>query len=117
MMGCGRLRLVAEGMNERFRSLWPEAVIPAYPALASARRQPEGPGARGPGQLEVGRVRVTVLIEADLVELGEVAVVARHDGVVLGNAGLVGEDLNVGRSPLAFEPDVHRLTGAEVAAP
>jgi hypothetical protein len=33
-------------MNERFRSLWPEAVIPAYPALARPRstlaRPPQG---------------------------------------------------------------------------
>jgi hypothetical protein len=33
-----RLRLVAEGLNARFRSLWPEAVIPAYPALAGPDR-------------------------------------------------------------------------------
>jgi len=29
-----RLRILAEGLNDRFRSRWPEAVIPAYPALA-----------------------------------------------------------------------------------
>jgi hypothetical protein len=32
-----RLPMVAEGLNARFRSLWPEAVIPAYPALADPR--------------------------------------------------------------------------------
>lgn len=32
-----RLRMVAEGLNTRFRALWPEAVIPAYPALADSR--------------------------------------------------------------------------------
>jgi Phosphotransferase enzyme family len=41
-----RLRQVAEGLNDRFRSLWPDAVIPAYPALAgpgsALARPPEG---------------------------------------------------------------------------
>ena len=41
-----RLRMAAEGLNTRFRSLWPEAVVPAYPALADTRsaraRAPEG---------------------------------------------------------------------------
>ena len=32
-----RLRILAEGLNDRFRSRWPEAVIPAYPALADPR--------------------------------------------------------------------------------
>ena len=29
-----RLRMAAEGLSDRFRSLWPTEVIPAYPALA-----------------------------------------------------------------------------------
>ena len=32
-----RLRILAEGLNDRFRSQWPNAVIPAYPALADPR--------------------------------------------------------------------------------
>ena len=40
------LRMVAEGLNARFRARWPEAVVPAYPALAGSRsprvRAPEG---------------------------------------------------------------------------
>ena len=40
-----------------------------------------------------------------------------HDGVVLDNAGLVAEDFNIGRSPLALEPDIDRLAGAKVASP
>lgn len=32
-----RLRILAEGLNDRFRSRWPNAVIPAYPALADPR--------------------------------------------------------------------------------
>lgn len=32
-----RLRLLAEELGDRFRSRWPDAVIPAYPALADPR--------------------------------------------------------------------------------
>jgi len=45
-----RLRIAAEGLHDRFRSLWPIAVVPAYPALA-------GPGStpvRVPGWWEPG---------------------------------------------------------------
>ena len=66
-------------------------------SAVAAQRQLEGPGARGPGQVEVVRVRVTVPVQADLVELGEAVVVARHDGVQLGDADLVGEDPDIGR--------------------
>ena len=86
-------------------------------ALGSARRKEDGPGARGPGQVQVGGVRGAGRVEADLVELGEAVVVARHDAVQFGNAGLVGADVNLGRPPLAPEPDVHRLAGAQVASP
>ena len=89
--------------------------LPRGRAPGSARRQADGPGACGPGQVQVGGVRGAGRVEADLVELSEAVVVARHDGVQLGNAGLVGADLNLGRSPLAPEPDVHRLAGAQVA--
>lgn len=34
------LRMIAAGLNDRFRSLWPNAVIPAYPALAEPRSAP-----------------------------------------------------------------------------
>ena len=83
----------------------------------SARREADNSGAGGPGQVKVGWAGVTGLVEADLVELGEDVVVARHDGVVLDNAGLVAEDFNIGRSPLALEPDIDRLAGAKVASP
>lgn len=44
-----RLRLVADGLSDRFRSLWPEAVVPAFPALAGPRStlaRPLGDGSR-----------------------------------------------------------------------
>jgi hypothetical protein len=82
----------------------------------SAWCKPKGSGASGPGQAEVGRVRVTGEVQPDLVELGEVAVVASHDHVVLGNAGLVGEHPDIGLPALAFEADIYRLAGTQVAA-
>jgi len=91
--------------------------LPRGRALGSARRQADGPGARGPGQAQVGGVRGADRVEADLVELSEAVVVARHDAVQLDNAGLVGADVNLGRPPLALEPDVHRLAGAQVSSP
>ena len=35
-----RLRAIAERLNSRFRSLWPDAVVPAYPGLAEPQRRP-----------------------------------------------------------------------------
>jgi hypothetical protein len=35
-----RLRMVAASLHDRFRSLWPDAAIPAYPALADPRSTP-----------------------------------------------------------------------------
>ena len=91
--------------------------LPRGRALGSARLQADGSGACGPGQVQVGGVRGAGRVEADLVEFSEAVVVARYDGVQLDNAGLVGADLNLGRSPLALEPDIHRLAGAQVASP
>jgi Ser/Thr protein kinase RdoA (MazF antagonist) len=33
------LRAIAERLNKRFQSLWPDAIVPAYPALAEPRRR------------------------------------------------------------------------------
>jgi hypothetical protein len=85
--------------------------------IGSARREADISGAGHPGQMKVGWAGVTGLVEADLVELGEAVVVARHDGVMLDNAGLIADDFNIGRSPPALEPDIDRLAGAKVASP
>ncbi len=45
-----RLRIAGEGLHDRFRSLWPTAVIPAYPALAG----PRSTRVRVPGWWEPG---------------------------------------------------------------
>ena len=56
------------------------------------------------------------LVEADLVEPGEPVVAAGQHGVVLDDTG-VGEHLDIGGSPLALEPYIHRLPGAQIAYP
>ena len=83
----------------------------------SAQCQPESPRARGPCQMQIGWSGVTVIVEFDLVEPGEVAVGAGHDGVVLGPRRLVGQDPDIGPAPLALETNLHRLAGAQVAPP
>lgn len=45
-----RLRMVAEDLNDRFRWLWPDAIVPAYPALAD----PRSPRAKVPDDWEPG---------------------------------------------------------------
>jgi hypothetical protein len=45
-----------------------------------------------------GTPMLAVRVEADLVEFGELVVVARHDGIELDDAGLVGADQYVGGS-------------------
>ena len=71
-------------------------------------------GARGQGQVMVGGAWGAGLVEADLVEPGEPVVAAGQHGVVLDDAD-VGEHLDVGGSPLALEPYIHRLPGAQIA--
>jgi aminoglycoside phosphotransferase (APT) family kinase protein len=44
-----RLRAIAERLNDRFLSLWPDAIVPAYPALAEPQH---GPLAEVPGWWE-----------------------------------------------------------------
>jgi aminoglycoside phosphotransferase (APT) family kinase protein len=41
-----RLRAIAERLNNRFQSLWPDAIVPAYPALAGPQDRPlaQAPG-------------------------------------------------------------------------
>ena len=92
-------------------------LLPVRRRRASARHQPDDSGAGGPREVKVGGARFAGLVEADLVELGEVVVVARHDGVVLRNAGFVGEDFDIRRSSLALESDFDGLASAEVAPP
>jgi hypothetical protein len=55
-----------------------------------------------------------VLVEADVVELGELVVIADHRA---DDAGLVGHDLDIGGSPLAGAAGVHRFTGVQIACP
>src|SRR5664279_1043196 len=85
--------------------------------IVSAWGEPERPSAGGPGKVKVGRFRLAGLVHTDLVELRELAVVARHHSIVLDDAGLIGHDRNVGPSPLALQAYVHRLAGAQVASP
>jgi len=47
--------------------------------------------------------------------LAELVAVTGHHRQVLDDAGLIGDDLNVGESLLAGEPDVHGLATAQVA--
>jgi hypothetical protein len=67
--------------------------------------------------VEVGGIWGAGLVEADLVEVGPPVVVAGEYGEVLDDAGLVVRDPDVGGPPLAVQPDVDRLSGAEVAHP
>src|SRR5690242_21075431 len=62
-------------------------------------------------------VGVAVLVESDLVERGELAVVAGHDLVGAHDVGLGREGLHVRRRALALQQDAHRLSGAKVASP
>jgi hypothetical protein len=78
--------------------------------------QPHDSGAGGQGQVMVGGAWVAGLVEADLVEPGEPVVVAGQHGVVLDDTG-VGEHLDIGGSPLAFERYIQRLPGAQIAYP
>jgi hypothetical protein len=58
-----------------------------------------------------------VLVEPDLVELGELVIVAGHQSQVLDNAGLVAQDLNVCGSPPAAQTDFDWFPAAQVAHP
>ena len=57
------------------------------------------------------------VIDADLVEYGEAVVITRHEGVRLDDTRLVGEDLHIGRSLLAFESNGDGFSGSKVSGP
>src|SRR5579859_5627348 len=82
-----------------------------------AQRQLERASARLPGRPQVFRIRRAVLVDADLVEVGEVLVVPAHDVVEGDDAGLVREHLDVRGPPLALVLHFQRLAGAQVLAP
>ena len=69
--------------------------------IVSAWGEPERPSAGGPSKVQVGRFRLAGLVQTDLVELRELAVVARHYGIVLDDAEFICHDHNVSPSPLA----------------
>jgi hypothetical protein len=60
-------------------------------------------------------VWLSILIDADLVELGEGWVYACHVGIRRDNVGLLGVGLDVGPAELAFEPDGDWFAGAQIA--
>src|SRR5664279_5653609 len=78
-------------------------LVPTFVARTSTCGEPERPSASGPGKVKVGRFELAGLVHTDLVELRELAVVARHHRIVLDDAGLIGHDRNVGPSPLALQ--------------
>src|SRR3954471_13678645 len=87
------------------------------PDIGLAGRQAEGAGAIGPGTVQVVGAGLAVAADAHLVEVGERLVVLAHDRVHAGDAGLVGEGLDVGQPAPAVEQYLDRLAGAQVAAP
>jgi hypothetical protein len=62
-------------------------------------------------------VWLSILIDADLVELGEGWVYACHVGIRRDNVGLLGVGLDVGPAELAFESDGDWFAGAQIAYP
>jgi hypothetical protein len=56
-------------------------------------------------------------VQTDLVEPGEVVVIAGHAGVGVGDAGFVSDDVDVGGGSLSVEPDLDLLAGAQIANP
>jgi hypothetical protein len=67
--------------------------------------------------VKVAGARVAALIDADLVEPGELMAITGHQCQVPDGAGLVGHDMDIDGSPLAGETDVHQFAGAQVARP
>src|ERR1700753_990944 len=77
-----------------------------YPSMTTSmtivivlpRSQPEGAATGRPSQVQVIGVGVAGVVEADLVELGELPVVACHRRVGIDHVGLGAQHLHVGRS-------------------
>jgi hypothetical protein len=60
---------------------------------------------------------LAVVIEADLVELGELVVVTNHQPQMLDDAAFVSQDPDVCGSQPADQTDLHWFTASQIAHP